>query len=148
MDVNRHLLIGNLGDDPMHFNDPDMTEMTVFSIATTLKFQNANGQQVEGTEWHRIVAFGWRASVAQQFRKGQRVFVEGYVRSRQYEKEGQLHNQKEVVAQFLHQVEVPVRDSESPPSHPRAAVPPNHNADRSSPAPERSMQNSEAQALF
>ncbi len=104
MDKNNHVIIGNLGDDPTHFSDPGKTEMATFSVATTLHFQGTNGQSGEETEWHRVVAFAWRASVANDFRKGERVYVEGYVRTRSYEKDGETRYVKEIVAQTLHRV--------------------------------------------
>ena len=86
MDLNRHLIIGNLGDDPMHFNDPGKTEMTTFSVATTLRFQGANNQSAEETEWHRVVAFGKLADNCERLlSKGRQIYVEGRLRTRQYE---------------------------------------------------------------
>jgi single-stranded DNA-binding protein len=55
-------------------------------------------------EWHRVVAFGWRASVASHCHKGERVYVEGYVRTRKYEKEEGEGYVKEIVAQLLYPI--------------------------------------------
>src|SRR5882724_1278383 len=105
MDKNQITLIGNLGDDPKHFDDhPDKTEFATFSVATTLQFRATNGETMEDTEWHRVVAFGWRADVARHFHKGERVFVEGYVRTRKYETKDGDAQAKEIVAQLLYPV--------------------------------------------
>ncbi len=111
MDINRHTIEGYLGDDPKHFADPNKTEMAAFSIATTLRFKNGSGTDVDETEWHRIVAFGWRASIAKDFRKGDRVFIEGYSRTRPYQKNGQDIYIREVVAQHLHLITKPPKSS-------------------------------------
>jgi single stranded DNA-binding protein len=88
-----------------HFGDhPDKTELATFSVGTTLQFRAANGETMEETEWHRVVAFGWRANVASHFHKGERVFVEGYVRTRKYETEDGQAQAKEIVAQLLYAI--------------------------------------------
>ena len=104
MDKNQVIIIGNLGDDPKHFDNPDKTEFAAFFVATNLQFKSANGDMMEETEWHRVVAFGWRASVASHFHKGERVYVEGYVRTRKYEKDEGEGYVKEIVAQLLYPI--------------------------------------------
>jgi len=101
MDKNQITLIGNLGEDPHHFNDPDKTEFATFSVATTLQFKTATGEIKQETEWHRVVAFGVRAAIASQFQRGERVYVEGFLRTRKYDKSGTEETIKEVVAQVL-----------------------------------------------
>jgi single-strand DNA-binding protein len=59
---------------------------------------------MEETEWHRVVVFGWRANVARHFHKGERVFVEGYVRTRKYDTQDGEAQAKEIVAQLLYPV--------------------------------------------
>jgi len=57
-----------------------------FSLATTARFKERNGEQQKRTEWHRVVAFGKLADTCQQFlSKGRQVYVEGRLTTRQYE---------------------------------------------------------------
>ena len=123
MDKNQVILIGNLGDAPKHFDNPDKTEFAAFSVATNLQFKSANGDMMEETEWHRVVAFGWRASVASHFHKGERVYVEGYVRTRKYEKEEGEGYVKEIVAQLLYPIRmIPTEDPAERPATPPPAA--------------------------
>lgn len=58
------------------------------SVATTSYRRSAETQErVEETEWHRVVLFGRQAEIAQQYlKKGSRVYLEGRLRTRKWEK--------------------------------------------------------------
>lgn len=99
--LNRVMLIGHLGADPEmpKLNNPE-TKMAKFPLATSESYKDKDGQQVTQTEWHNIVI--WRSGLAdiagRYLRKGSFVFVEGKIRTRSYEKEGQKHFMTEIVA--------------------------------------------------
>ena len=99
--LNKVMLIGHLGKDPEmpNLSNPD-AKMAKFPMATSESYKDKNGQIVEQTEWHNIVI--WRSGLAdiasRYLRKGSLVFVEGKIRTRSYEKEGQKHYMTEVVA--------------------------------------------------
>ena len=101
--INKVILVGNLGNDPDTRYLPDGGAVTNISIATSESWKDRNtGQQQERTEWHRVVFFRRLAEIAGEYlRKGSKVYVEGKLRTRQYEKEGQRHYSTEIVADEL-----------------------------------------------
>lgn len=98
--INKVILVGNLGNDPETRYLPDGNAVTNISIATSESWKDKNtGQQNERTEWHRVVFFRRLAEIAGEYlKKGSKVYIEGQLRTRQYEKEGQKHYSTEIVA--------------------------------------------------
>ena len=89
MSVNKVMLLGNLGRDP-ETKDVNQSTMCRFPIATTQSWTDSSGERKERTEWHNIVVWGGQAkSCGQYLGKGDRVFVEGEIRSRQIQVEGE-----------------------------------------------------------
>jgi single-strand DNA-binding protein len=62
--VNKVIVVGNLGRDPDVRALPSGQSVANFSVATTARFKDPNGEQQERTEWHRVVAFGRLATTA------------------------------------------------------------------------------------
>ena len=78
MSLNRAMVIGNLGGDPVLRNLPSGQPAVGFSIATDESFTDKEGQKQERVEWHQIVAFGKLAETCHQYlKKGRQVYVEG-----------------------------------------------------------------------
>jgi len=76
----RTIVVGHLGRDPEMRYTPDGTPVTSFSVATTRKWTNAEGQQQEKTTWFRVTAWRRLAETCNQYlSKGRLVLVEGYV---------------------------------------------------------------------
>ena len=87
--VNKVILIGNLGRDPETRYMPEGGAITNISIATTEKWKDKNGEMQEKTEWHRVAFFGKLAEIAGEYlKKGSQVYIEGKLRTDEYEKEG------------------------------------------------------------
>tara|TARA_R110002051_G_scaffold149010_1_gene221541 strand:+ start:7115 stop:7447 length:333 start_codon:yes stop_codon:yes gene_type:complete len=88
---NRVQLIGNLGNDPEIVNLEGGGKLAKFSVATSDSYKNAQGEKVEETQWHNIVAWGKTAEIVENFlTKGKQVAVEGKLVHRSYEtKEGE-----------------------------------------------------------
>ncbi len=101
MSLNKVMLIGNLGKDPELRFTPSGRAVARFSLATSEQWTDQQGQRQDRTEWHNIVVWGKQAeSCGQYLSKGRQVFVEGSIRSRQYDdKEGQKRYITEVIAQ-------------------------------------------------
>jgi single-strand DNA-binding protein len=104
--VNKVILVGNLGRDPELRYTPGGQAVANFSLATTERFSNKEGERQERTEWHRVVAWGRTGEIcAQYLAKGRSVYVEGRIQTREWEdKEGQKRWSTEIVAtnvQFL-----------------------------------------------
>ena len=98
--VNKVILVGNLGADPDVRYAASGSAITKIRIATTESWKDKqSGKQKERTEWHRIVFFGRLAEIAAEYlRKGSQVYVEGSLRTSNYEKDGQTHYSTEIAA--------------------------------------------------
>ena len=91
MSLNKVMLIGNVGKDPevryLDGNNPNSgtTKVAQFTLATTERYRDRNGELRENTEWHNIVAWRNSADVAEKFiRKGTQVYIEGKLRTRSW----------------------------------------------------------------
>jgi single-strand DNA-binding protein len=88
--VNKVILIGNLGKDPEVISFDGGVKKASFSLATSEVYRTRDGQDMEQTEWHNIVLWRGLAEVAEKYlRKGSQIYVEGRIKSRSYEKDGQ-----------------------------------------------------------
>ena len=104
--LNKVMLIGNLGRDPEIRYTNSGSSVANYSIATTDRWTDRQGERQERAEWHDIVAFDRLADLSQNYlRKGSNVFIEGRLQTRSWEdNEGQKKYRTEVVAnqiQFL-----------------------------------------------
>ncbi len=85
--VNKITIIGNLGRDPEMRYSASGTPMTSFSIASSRRYTTAAGEQREETEWFNCTAFGRLADTCNQYlARGRQVYIEGRLRSRQYDR--------------------------------------------------------------
>jgi single-strand DNA-binding protein len=100
---NRVQLIGNLGHDPETKTLESGKKVANFTLATSETFRNAEGQKVNETTWHNLVAWNGIADVAGRFlKKGHQVAVEGRLVYRSYEdKKGNTRNVTEIVLNEL-----------------------------------------------
>lgn len=98
--VNKVILIGNVGQDPETRYLPSGGAVCNITLATSETWKDKNtGQQQERTEWHRVVFFNRLAEiVAEYVRKGSKLYIEGALRTRSYDKDGQKHYATEIVA--------------------------------------------------
>lgn len=100
--VNKVILVGNLGADPEVRSLPSGSPVVNLRIATSERWRDRNsGEQRERTEWHRVVIFNeGLAKVAQNYlRKGSKVYIEGQLQTRKWEKDGQDQYTTEIVLQ-------------------------------------------------
>ncbi len=98
--INKAILVGRLGADPEVRYTPDGAMVTNFRIATDEQRKDKNGEKVQKTEWHRIVAFGKLAEICGKYLvKGKLVYLEGRLQTRGWEdKEGNKRSTTEIVA--------------------------------------------------
>ncbi len=83
---NKVQLIGHLGNDPEIVNLESGSKLAKFSIATNETYKNAQGEKVEDTQWHNIVAWGKTAEIVESYlTKGKEVAIEGKLTNRSYE---------------------------------------------------------------
>src|SRR5678809_1419110 len=102
--VNKVILLGNLGRDPEARALPSGATVVNLSLATTEVWKEKGHESPSpNTEWHRVVIFGHLADIARQLlRKGSQVYIEGSLRTRQWQdKSGQARSTTEVVAKEL-----------------------------------------------
>lgn len=98
--VNKVILVGNLGRDPEIRSFPNGGRVANFSIATSESWKDkATGERKERTEWHRIsVTNDALVGVVERFlKKGSKVYIEGQLETRKYEKDGRDVYTTEVV---------------------------------------------------
>lgn len=98
--VNKVILIGTLGRDPEMRAMPNGDAVCNVSIATDEGYKDKNtGQKVDKTEWHRIVAFRRLAEIMGEYlKKGSKVYIEGKLQTREWEKDGIKRYSTEIVA--------------------------------------------------
>jgi len=102
--VNKVILLGCVGKDPEIKHTEQGGTITNFSVATSESWKDkTTGQQVEKTEWHRVVAFNRLAEIIGQYvKKGSKVYVEGSIKTRKWQdKEGKDRYTTEIVANEL-----------------------------------------------
>ncbi|MFA5405425.1 MAG: single-stranded DNA-binding protein [Ignavibacteria bacterium] len=87
--LNKVMLIGRLGKDPELKYTEKGTAYCNFSIATDESYKDENGNKVERTEWHNIVAWRKLAEICHQYlKKGSKIYCEGKLQTDSYEKDG------------------------------------------------------------
>lgn len=97
--VNKVILVGRLGKDPDVRYLENGTAVSNFPIATSETYKDrTTGERKEQTEWHNIVLWRGLAEVAEKYlKKGDMVYIEGKLRTRNWEKDGITRYTTEVV---------------------------------------------------
>lgn len=100
MSVNKVILVGNLGKDPELRYTASGTAVANFSLATTERYKDRDGQTQEKTEWHNIVVWRQLAEICGKYlQKGKQVYIEGRIQTRAYDdKDGNKRYITEIVA--------------------------------------------------
>jgi single-strand DNA-binding protein len=109
------MIIGNLGSDPEMRYTPNGRAVTQFNVAVNQSTKNQQtGEWVEETDWFRVTVWGDRAErMAESLRKGNKVFVEGRFRTRQFEgRDGQTRTALEITADSIVNLERRGRDED------------------------------------
>jgi single-strand DNA-binding protein len=98
--LNKAMIIGNLGADPELRYTPGGMPVATFNVATKESWKDKNGTKQDRTEWHRVVAWGKLGEQAGEYlKKGKLVYVEGRMSSREYEgKDGIKRKVFEIIA--------------------------------------------------
>ncbi len=86
MSVNKVILVGNLGKDPELRYTPSGTAVATFSLATTERYKDRDGNRQDKTEWHNIVAWRQLAEICGKYlHKGKQIYIEGKIQTRSYD---------------------------------------------------------------
>lgn len=99
--INKVIIVGNLGKDPEVKYMPSGEAVTNITVATSESWKDkSTGEQVEKTEWHRIVFFRRLAEIAGEYlKKGSKVYIEGKLQTRKWQgQDGQDRYTTEIVA--------------------------------------------------
>ena len=100
--VNKVILIGNLGNNPDYRQMSSGVQVTRCSLATNRMWTNETGERQQRTEWHKVVFFNRLAEIASQYlKKGMQVYVEGYLRTNEWEKDNVKRYTTEVIAENM-----------------------------------------------
>jgi single-strand DNA-binding protein len=102
--VNMAIVVGFVGDTPRINTTQSGRKMASFSVATTEKGYTTQGGVTypDRTEWHNIVCWGKTAEVVERFvHKGSQLYVQGKMRTRSYEKDGQTRYTFEIECETL-----------------------------------------------
>ena len=96
--VNKVILLGNLGNDPELRTTPKGKQVASFSLATSQSRKDEEGKWVQDTTWHKTTLWGHRAeNAARYLTKGDRVYVEGTLQARNWtDKTGTVRKMTEV----------------------------------------------------
>lgn len=99
--LNKVMLIGNLGSDPVKRLTQSGSAVVNFSLATNERWKDQSGQLQEKTEWHKVVVFGKQGENCEKFlSKGRSAYVEGKIQTTKWtDKDGNDRYTTEVVAQ-------------------------------------------------
>jgi len=124
--VNKVILVGNLGDDPELRYTESGTAVCNMSLATNESYTDQDGNEVQQTEWHDIVAWDRLGEICEEYlEKGSQVYFEGKLQTREWEdRDGNTRYSTEVKAldmMFLDSNRQGQGQSEAPPSAPRRA---------------------------
>src|SRR6476620_3023993 len=116
MSLNKCMIIGNLGRDPEMRYTPSGQAVTQFTVATNRNYRDQNQEWQKETEWFRVVVWGQQAErAAENLRKGNKVYVEGRIQTRQWEDQtGQKRYTTELVANQVSSLERRERDEDAP----------------------------------
>jgi single-strand DNA-binding protein len=100
--VNKVILLGNLGKDPLVRRVSNDVPVATFSMATTEYYKDKDGNRQPKTEWHNVVLWRGLAEIAEKYlHKGDKVYIEGKITYRSYEQEGVTKYITEIVGENM-----------------------------------------------
>lgn len=109
--LNRITLLGNIGKDAETRFTTNNLAVTTFSLATTHSYKGKDGNWVNETTWHNIVAFNVSDFVKESLKKGKKIYVEGRLSNRSYEDKEQIKRYvTEVIADTTKLIPLDARD--------------------------------------
>lgn len=102
MSVNKVIILGNCGKDP-EVRVVGEHKVASFSVATTEKYKDSKTDEwKENTEWHNVVCWRNTAELADKYiKKGTQLYIEGKLRTRSWEKDGEKRYVTEIVADSI-----------------------------------------------
>jgi single-strand DNA-binding protein len=128
--VNKVIILGNVGKDPEVRYLPSGGAVANIAVATSEQWKDKNtGQPQEKTEWHRVVFFNRLAEIVSEYvRKGSKIYIEGSLRTRSWEQDGQTKYATEIVASEMQLLDSRQGGSPAAQTNDAPPRPINHNA--------------------
>ena len=112
--VNKAIIIGSVGKDPEVRATASGDCIVNLSVATSESWKDKQGNKQESTEWHRVSAFGKLAEIIRDYVvKGSKVYIEGKIKTRSYDKDGVKVYVTEIVANELQMLDSKGESSQS-----------------------------------
>lgn len=114
--INKVILVGNLGEDPISTLMVGGRTVTNITVATSESWKDkTTGQPQERTEWHKVCFFNKLAEIAEQYlKKGSKVYIEGSLRTKKWDdREGVKHYKTEIVASEMQMLDSKPKVEES-----------------------------------
>ncbi len=100
--VNKVTLLGNVGKDPEYRVIPSGVSVASFTLATTESFKNANDTYEDRTEWHNLECWrGLADTVNKYVKRGQKLYIEGKLKTESFEKDGITRYRTKIVVNEL-----------------------------------------------
>lgn len=126
--VNKCMLIGRVGKD-VDIRTTDNSKVASFTLATSERFKDRNGEVKEQTEWHNIVVWGKLADICEKYvQKGSTLYIEGKIRTRSWDdKDGNKRYTTEILVsslQLLDKKESNSAPADTTPQRPQSTPPP------------------------
>lgn len=120
MSVNKAILICSAGKDA-EVRMVGESKVATFSVATNEKYKDSkSGEWKENTEWHNIVCWRHTAELAEKYiRKGTQLYIEGKIRTRSWEKDGEKRYVTEIIADSIQLLGKKEESAPTPATHQR-----------------------------
>ena len=94
--INKAILLGRVGCDP-EIKQFAGGKLAFFSLATSEKWKDKNGENKQSTEWHNITIYGNLVDIVEKYiTKGQLLYLEGKIVTTSWEKDGQKHSKTNI----------------------------------------------------
>lgn len=119
--INKVILLGNVGAEPEVRALDGGKKVARIRVATTERYTDQQGKKQELTEWHSVTLWSGLADVVDKYvHKGSQVYLEGKIRTREYEHNGEKRYATEIIANEMKLLGRPKDANEAP----QAPVPP------------------------
>lgn len=126
--INKVILLGNVGAEPEVRALDGGKKVARIRVATTERYTDQQGNKQEQTEWHSVTLWGGLADVVDKYvHKGSQVYIEGKIRTREYEAKGEKRYATEIIANDMKLIGRPKDANDAPQAvapAPQAPVPP------------------------
>lgn len=122
MSLNKVQLIGLVGKDP-EVREASGAKVATFTLATSERYKDKNGEYQTNTEWHNLVCWRQAEYVEKYIGKGALVYVEGKLRTRSWEKDGEKKYVTEILVNDIQSLDRRKDSQSAPQTHAAQTTP-------------------------